>query len=238
MELTGQRAVITLPERLTLESVARLTADIDAAAVSPARVVVLTGATPDVFCHGLALDAPNEGDAATTNFAALLRTLHTLPRPLLALVDGEAIGGGLGLAAACDGVIASHRATFALPELLWGLVPAIIWPVIADRMPPQTARRWTLSAHTRTAAEAQAAGLVDEVVAQEALPAAAARAERMLSRLDTGALVRFRDWARRSQGLAMGEALTAGAQITADLLRTPAARARWEAFTAGEVPWT
>jgi len=79
--------------------------------------------------------------------------MHQAPKPLLAAVDGRSIGGGMGLACACDWVVATERATFALPELLWGLMPAIIWPVLTDRMAPHVVRHWTLCAHSRSALE-------------------------------------------------------------------------------------
>src|SRR5687768_10554164 len=125
MELIGARAVVTLPERLTADSVAGVASALEAALASPARVVALTGAAEGTFCLGLALDAPDDSHPATARFADLLLSLHRAPKPLLAIVDGQAIGGGLGLASACDWVVASDRSVFALPELLWGLVPAI-----------------------------------------------------------------------------------------------------------------
>ena len=237
MELIGASAVIAMPERLTRVSVAALAADLDAALAAPARVVTFTGTADGTFCLGLALDAPDDGEPATALFADLLLALHRAPKPLLALVDGRAIGGGLGIACACDRVIASERSTFALPELLWGLIPAIIWPVIADRMAPHAARQWTISAHARNAADAAAAGLADEVTPVDGIPEATKRAERALARLEPAALVRFRDWARRSRSLPLAEALAAGAGITSETLRGSAARERWNAFTAGDQPW-
>ncbi len=237
MELSGRCAPVKLPARLTLEAVAQMTASVDQALAAAPPIVALVGAGDDTFCLGLALEATHEGEPATSRFADLLLKLHRAPKPLLAIVDGRAIGGGLGIAAACDWIVATEGSTFALPELLWGLVPAIIWPVIADRMAPHVARTWTVSARARSAMEAQAAGLVDQVVAPGSLEAAIARAERMLVRLETGALVKFREWTRTSRGLSIPDALGQGAAITATLLQRPAARARWAAFAAGDVPW-
>ena len=237
MELMSGIQGIRLPERLDTLSVARLSEELVTALGSAAPVLGLTGATDQVFCLGLALDASHDGITETRAFADLLLALHRAGKPLMAVVDGQAIGGGLGLAAACDWVIATDRSTFALPELLWGLVPAIIWPVVADRMAPHVARHWTISAHTRGAAEALTTGLVDDVVAPDQLSGAVRRAQRMLGRLEPGALVRFRAWARESQGEALPRALTRGAEITAALLHSPPARERWATFAAGEAPW-
>ena len=94
--------------------------------------------------------------------------------PLLALVDGAAMGGGVGLAATCDHVIATENAKFAMPETTLGLPPAQIAPFVAIRVGTTTARGLMLSAARLTAREAQAKGLVDEVVSDaEALKSAA-----------------------------------------------------------------
>lgn len=235
MELT---ASIVLPARIDPPAVAALAAALDAAMRGPARVVVLSGASPEVYCHGLAIDTASDGAAAPAAFAALFTALHQAPKPLLAAVDGAAIGGGFGLACACDWVVATDRATFGLPELLWGLVPAIIWPAITDRMAPHTARAWTIAAHTRPAAEARAAGVVDDLVAAGALDTAVRRGARALARLEPQALVRLRAWARESRALPMAEAVAAGARLTGAMMIEPHVQARWRAFAEGEVPWS
>jgi enoyl-CoA hydratase/carnithine racemase len=226
---------VRLPERLTPRSVSRFADDLHEALASPAHVVVIDGAGGDTYCLGLALEPHDVSDVHS--FAALLLALHQAPKPVLTLVDGRALGGGLGIAASCDWVIATGRSTFALPELLWGLVPAMIWAPVTDRMAPHVARQWTMSAHARGADAAAAAGLVDDIVDPALLPRAAGRAARMLARLDTHALVRFRGWARASRASSMADALAGGAAMTAELLRTPAAHARCARLAAGEVPW-
>lgn len=253
MELTV--ATVRLPAQLDPGSVATLTRDVDDALRAGPAVIALHGASSDTFCLGLALPnasssapqapssqtegaASSRADAPTHAFAELLARLHEAERPLLAVVDGRAIGGGLGIASACDWVLATDRATFALPELVWGLVPAIIWPVIADRMAPHAARRWTISAHARTSAEAHDAGLVDEIVDAASLDRAIRRAARSLARLDPVALRRFRSWSRVSRSGDLTAALTAGADVTAGMMREPSVAARWGAFVEGGAPWS
>jgi enoyl-CoA hydratase/carnithine racemase len=231
-------STIELPTALDTASVATLTDDCRRALAGPAPVVAFTGASADTFCLGLAIGSSLDAEASTAAFADLLALLHASPKPLIAVVDGRAIGGGMGIACACDWVVATDRATFALPELLWGLVPAIIWPVIADRMAPHVARQWTLTAHTRSADEGRTAGLVDDVVAAEEVDRAVRRAVRALHRLEPGALRAFRQWARQSRQHDLGTALAAGATLTATLLRQPEARRRWAAFTDGASPWS
>ena len=237
MELNAT-ATVQLPVDLDAPSMVALTRDLHAALAGPAPIVVLTGANPDTFCLGLAVGSRSLDAAPTHAFSDLLTTMHQSPKPLLAAVDGRAIGGGMGLACACDWIVATDRASFALPELLWGLVPAIIWPVLTDRMAPHVVRQWTLTAHARSAAEAQAAGLVDELVAAPQLDRGIARGIRSLKRLDADALLRLRAWARESRQHALPEALQRGADITAAMLKQPSVQRRWASFAAGDAPWS
>jgi methylglutaconyl-CoA hydratase len=236
MELTP--APVRLPKDLDPASVAALSRDFEAALASEAPVVAFTGADADTFCLGLSIGSSLDGPAATHAFSALLARMHEAPKPLLAVVDGRAIGGGMGLACACDWVVATDHSTFALPELLWGLGPAIIWPVISSRMAPHVARQWTISAHTRTASDGVGVGLVDDVTTSDRLDRIVARAVRSLRRLDPEALRQLRAWARTSARHDLAEALRIGADITANMVRQPSVRRRWQAFEQGGAPWS
>lgn len=102
--------------------------------------------------------------AANRRFGALLSCLDALPLPVIAAVDGAARGGGVGLAAIADVVIATADSTFSLTETTLGLLPAQIAPFVAARVGRHTARRLMLTASRLDGAAAAAAGLVDEVV--------------------------------------------------------------------------
>lgn len=112
----------------------------------------------------------------------LMRALDTLPKPTLALVQGPAIGGGVGLVACCDMAIAAETAHFCLSEVKLGLIPAVIAPYVVAAMGERAARRYFLSAERFTAAEAQALGLVHRVVPDEALEDAGTKLVRELLR--------------------------------------------------------
>lgn len=137
-----------------------------------ARVVVLRGAG-DVFCAGgdLAwMQAQIEADRATRmaearKLAMMLQALNTLPLPLISLVQGGAYGGGVGMAAVSDLVIAEASARFGLTETRLGLIPATISPYVLARMGEGMARRVFMSARLFDASEAERLGLVSEVVA-------------------------------------------------------------------------
>lgn len=236
MELTP--AQITVPAGLDHASVATLAAALDDALAGPAPVVVLRGATSATFCLGLAIGAADGGPASARAFGDVLARLHTAPKPLLAAVDGAAIGGGLGLACACDWVVATPRATFGLPELLWGLLPAMIWPVVTDRMAPHVARQWTVAAHSRGADEARAAGVVDDLVGEDRLDQGVRRGVRTLARLEPSALPRLRAWMRESRTLPLADAVAAGADITGRLMTDATVQRRWRTFHEGGVPWS
>jgi methylglutaconyl-CoA hydratase len=160
--------------------IAELTEALAAAGRDPVvRVVILAGAGKS-FSAGADLDwmrrmAENsyeENLAGARRLAALLRTLHDLPKPTIARVHGAAFGGALGLISACDIAVASDAAIFCLSEARLGLIPAVISPYVVAAMGPRQARRWFLTAERFDAAEASRIGLVHRVVAADGLDAA------------------------------------------------------------------
>ncbi len=101
----------------------------------------------------------------------MLRTLDELPQPTVAMVQGAAIGGGVGLVCACDVAIAADSAFFQLSEVRLGLIPAVIAPFVLRAVGPRVARRYMLTAERIGAEEARRIGLVHEVVEAGALEA-------------------------------------------------------------------
>lgn len=96
-------------------------------------------------------------------FGVLLERIHASPVATIAVVEGAAIGGGCGLAAACDFVLAASSAQFATPEVTLGLPPAQIGPFIAARLGAGAAVRLLLTGRRISAAQALACGLADEL---------------------------------------------------------------------------
>ena len=90
--------------------------------------------------------------------------LNAAPVPTIALVQGGCFGGGTGLIAACDVVIAAENAMFSITEVRWGLTAAIIIPQLADAIGARQLRRYALTGERFGAAEARRIGLVHEVV--------------------------------------------------------------------------
>jgi methylglutaconyl-CoA hydratase len=140
------------------------------------RVVVLTG-EGTVFCAGADLkwmgDVLNytyeENYEDSRNLATMFHRMFTCPLPTIARVNGPAIGGGCGMVAVCDIVIASEKALFSLSEVKIGLVPACISPYVIRRMGDKNAREYFLTGERIDAHRAAQANLVNEVAAAEKL---------------------------------------------------------------------
>jgi methylglutaconyl-CoA hydratase len=112
--------------------------------------------------------------------AELMKTLANLPKPTIALVQGAAIGGGVGLVACCDIALAGERARFCLSEVKLGLIPAVISPYVVAAIGPRATRRYFLTAELFDAPVACRLGLVHEVVADDELADRGDRLSRQL----------------------------------------------------------
>lgn len=99
----------------------------------------------------------------------LLKTMNTLPKPTIALVQGNAFGGGVGLTACCDIAIAEEGAQFCLSEVRIGLIPSIIAPYVMAAIGSRQARRYFMTAERFDAHAAERIGLVHEVYPKGAL---------------------------------------------------------------------
>ncbi len=104
-------------------------------------------------------------------FAAMLARIEACPKPTVARVQGAALGGGVGLACACDIAIAADNASFSVSEAKFGILPAVIGPYVTNAVGKRQARRLALTMARIGAAEALAIGLVQQVVAAETLDA-------------------------------------------------------------------
>lgn len=105
--------------------------------------------------------------------ATLLQTLNQFPKPTIALIQGAALGGAIGLIACCDIVLALEDAYFCFSEVKLGLVPAIISPYVIRAIGEHQARYYFLTAERFNAKQARQLGLVHKIVANQSLEAAA-----------------------------------------------------------------
>src|SRR5690606_30730729 len=120
---------------------------------------------------GLSAEENLQVSMNTTN---AIRGLNEFPKPTIALVHGGCFGGGVGLVASCDIVLASEDAIFSITETRWGLMAATIIPQLNARMGLANVRRYALTSERFDARRAQELGLVSEVCATGGLDAAAA----------------------------------------------------------------
>jgi len=105
-------------------------------------------------------------------FANMLARIERCAKPVVGRVQGAALGGGVGLACACDVLIASEDATFAVSEAKFGILPAVIGPYVINALGKRQARRLALTTQRIRAAQALTMGLVSQVVRPEQIDAA------------------------------------------------------------------
>jgi methylglutaconyl-CoA hydratase len=159
------------------------------------RVVVLTGNGAS-FCAGAdiahmrsmlhATEQQNSDDALL--LARCLRTLDELPRPVIARINGNVFGGGIGLVCCADIAIATASAKFALTEVRLGIVPAVISPYVVAAVGQRQARRLFLTAAALDAAQAHELQMLHFVVPGEQLDNAVAEQVELLLRAGPHAL--------------------------------------------------
>lgn len=184
MEQRGVALWITLnrPQArnaLNPDVVAELTAAFGAVDVDgEARAVVLAGAGAS-FCAGadvaamraMASYTHDENVADATRLALLLEAIEGCPLPVIARVQGAALGGGVGLVAACDIALAAEGALFGFTEVRLGIAPAVIAPFVLRKIGPGQARALFLTGERFDAARAARIGLIHRVTAPEYLDA-------------------------------------------------------------------
>jgi len=111
-----------------------------------------------------AAEADNDNDKSAMAFAKMLEALNSLPVYLVGLVNGSAMGGGVGLVSVCDYVVARKSAFFALSEVKLGVIPATISPYVIAKIGAGAARKTFMTGDTMKVDEAVKVGLVNEIV--------------------------------------------------------------------------
>lgn len=204
------------------------------------RAVVITSDGGAEFCRGMDLEAlarggePNQRAESIARFARVLGLLRGLRAATVCVVDGAASGGGVGLAAACDLVLAGPGASFILPELYFGLVPAVILPVIGERIGLARARWLALTGERLDVDAAVRLGLADER-SDDPTRALNARLKYLL-RISPDAVARLKRFTAEITGAPLGDALAAGVARTSADVQGPEVAAAVASFLAGELP--
>jgi methylglutaconyl-CoA hydratase len=203
-------------------------ADLDA----DARVVVLRGAGKD-FCAGADLDellasadlTLAENEATALRLGALFGRVRTLPKPVIAVVQGRALAGGAGLATACDIVIAGAGAQFGYPEIQRGFVPAMVMTLLRRAAGEKVALDLVLTGRLLGADEARAAGLVSRVVPDADLDREVGAVAGALAAAGPSALAFTKQLFYQLDGRSLDDGVALGARINALARQTPDFRA-------------
>lgn len=248
----GPIAVLTLnrPDRrnaLSKELLARLRDALDEVGVDTAiRAIVVTGAGA-AFCSGMdlkeaaAMDATPDGEhdmvVVLKEFADLLHCLHTLPKPTIAALNGDALAGGAGLMSACDMAVAVESARIGYPEVRRGLVAAIVMNDLIRQVGDRRARQLLLTGEMISAPLAREWGLVNAVASVEDCLAEATRMAEGLVECGPSALANTKRLLDETEGRPSN--LRGAAAISAVIRASEEAREGITAFVEKRPPrWT
>jgi methylglutaconyl-CoA hydratase len=201
------------------------------------RVVVLRGAGKD-FCAGLDLTellesadrTVEQNRAAALRFGGVFQQMRSLPKPVIAVVQGRALAGGCGLATACDLVLAADSAQFGYPEVQRGFVPALVMNMLRRAVGEKIAFDLSATGRLVTAREAERAGLVSRVLPEAEFEAEAEQIVRGIAALSPTALALTKQQLYRLDGVGFEDGIRLSADINAVSRTTPDFRSAIAAF--------
>ncbi|HEX7401489.1 MAG TPA: enoyl-CoA hydratase/isomerase family protein, partial [candidate division Zixibacteria bacterium] len=188
------------------------------------RVVVITG-NGDSYCAGADLNwmkkminfSYQQNLDDSLKLAELFYLMYSLPKPIIARVNGAAIGGGTGLVAVCDIAIAAEKAKFSLSEVKLGLVPACISPYVIRKVGEGRCREFFLTGERLTANRALDLGLVNQVVPLESLDQAVGEKVNQLISSGPKAIAMCKELLKKVPGMSFDEAKTYTADMIASM---------------------
>jgi enoyl-CoA hydratase len=209
------------------------------------RCVVLTSTHEKVFSSGgnvaqFAADTPLvHRHFGTEKFVRLFRLIGELGKPSIVAANGHVLAGALGVALACDLIIASDEAGFGTPEINLGLFPFMIMALIYRNVPRKTANEMLLLGERMTAEEAKAAGIVNRVVPKAELEATVAEWAGKLASKSPVVMRLGKDAMFRQQDMALQDALEfLQSQLTIELSTEDAVEGVKAFFEKREPQWT
>ncbi len=216
----------------------------DAADADEVRVVILTGNGPS-FSAGADLASlqelrsasPLENEQDSRHLAELFRQIYLHPKPVIAQVNGHAIGGGCGLAAVCDFSFVSEDAKLGFSEVRIGFVPAIVMVFVRRKLGEAAARDLLLRGRLVTAAQASEIGLVSRAVADRRLADEVQDLARELATETSGSAVALtKRMLAQVPGMGLEEGLDYAVQMNAFARGTDDCQAGIDAFLNDEDP--
>lgn len=208
------------------------------------RVCVLRGDGP-TFCAGGDLNwmqrsialSRKENLTDTRKLSKMFKTMNECPKPLVGLVQGAAIGGGVGLVSVCDYVVAARDTIFSLSEVRLGIVPACIGPFVLAKIGESHARAYFISAERFDATRAREIGLVHELADGAAgLNAAYERITKNLMQCGPNAMSVAKSLVRNIKACSQAKVMDYVSEVLADLRVTPEGQEGLKAFLEKRKP--
>jgi len=193
-----------------------------AAAEGDVRGVVLGAAGERVFSAGAdlkefaELDPTEAGRGRRALLVGTLLALAAFPKPLVAMVQGKAVGAGAMLAVLADEIVAAETASFSLPEIRLGMPSPLGYEIVAARTGARFARRMVQTGESVDAALALAVGLADEIVPAAALAGRATERARSLAEAPAAAFAANKAWIERPVRAAIERAAAEAARLHDD----------------------
>lgn len=222
---------------MSVQMLDEMIAAVAASAAGTGRALLLDHEGP-VFCAGIDLKerravGPDDRRHSTL-LAELLRELWAYPKPVLCRIDGPVRGGGMGLVACADVVVASQRATFAYSEVRVGVAPALVAAVAFQKIAVGPLLPWLLTGEAFDAATAQRLGLVSRVGDDEGLSLDPELAAVIASA--PVAVRTMKQLSRRPPAVDFDECLEHMQAVSAQLFASPEAREGMTAFAERRLP--
>lgn len=193
---------------------------------SEVRVLIITGEGEKSFVAGADIKEIDQLNADSSKSFAdygqkLFRRLETLEIPVIAAVNGFALGGGLELALSCDFIYAGQNAKLGLPEITLGIMPGFGGTVrLARRTSPAVAKELTLTGKMMTADEAKALGAVNKVFPAAELMAEVLKTAQVISNLAPIALCAIKKSIDETYGVSSDQAMNKEATLFSELFKT------------------
>lgn len=192
------------------------------------RVVAIRGSGKD-FCAGMDLDellasadkTSEENYQSALRFGALFTRMRDLPKPVVAIVQGRALAGGMGLATGCDIILAHPDASFGYPEIQRGFVPAIVMAMLRRLVGSKLGFDLVATGRQLKASEAEGARLVSRVLSGEGFESEAAQVLKGLATTGATALALTKRQFYEAESKPFAEAVELGARVNALARSTP-----------------
>jgi methylglutaconyl-CoA hydratase len=210
------------------------------------RAVILQGAG-SVFCAGADLQwmsrmvgySRDENVADARRAATMYEAMDLVPVPMIGRIHGAALGGGAGLAAICDVVVATDDAAFGFTEVTLGIVPAMISPYVIRKIGVSAARELCLNGSRFSSSRAKEIGLVNEVASLDELDAAVGRYVDLFKKAAPSAIAVTKRLLREVYGRRASDVMSLTVDAIADQRISPDGQEGMRAFLEKRRPgWT